>query len=176
MTTAPTLSDKEIKLLDKLTDADPHFKVRPDAAPESLAGFEDLQRRGWLRMSPERIGPLAMPTGETCIFTTEAGILAMRLIRGEPWPRTADGVIVGLHQNVYLDNSKSTIECRSIAPEIICAGFIMLRLDENRDKTPCGKVRTEQGWEFDLDVAATYSSRAALELVLEQRRKAAEQP
>lgn len=73
-------------------------------------------------------------------------------------PVTADGVPARLGMNVFADNRNSQIECRSIAAEWVPCGILSLAMDGDRDNEPVARVRSSEGWEWDLDVRDLYAA------------------
>jgi hypothetical protein len=73
-------------------------------------------------------------------------------------PVTADGEPARLGMSVFADNRKSQVECRSIAAEWVPCGILSMAMDESRDNEPVARVRSSEGWEWDVDVADLYAA------------------
>jgi hypothetical protein len=67
-----TLADTELSFLQKISTG---FWMLKDSTPSK--GIASLIERGYAKLSPVRIGPLGIYTGETSISLTEAGAAAI---------------------------------------------------------------------------------------------------
>jgi hypothetical protein len=68
-----TLGPTDIEFLAKVQKA--HHCLRDPASVHPR--IQSLVDRGYVKLEPERIGPLASPTGETAIRVTEAGAVVL---------------------------------------------------------------------------------------------------